>query len=317
MAGVLPTAGGAGAAVFILRSHAVATNSEGRQLEVDVRPLQSAQAGLDSSAATPLHRHATSVWLLRDRGVVVRIDHSANQRRAELAVTITRWLLVQGFAAIEPIDVDQPVAIDAAVVTFWQYYPQNDRAAPGAGALGALLRRLHDLPQPPVALDEYVPLAHLGSALESGAAVTGRGSNLACRPPATVARRVCAARLGPRRWIHPRRCVPGNALWDGQLVRLGDWDEVARGPRELDLVNTHQGARFGRSAEERQAFNVAYGWDVTAWPGYPILREMRDLHTLGAFSERAARGDDAAAAELRRRVATLRARDANSRWRAS
>lgn len=29
---------------------------------------------------------------------------------------------------------------------------------------------------------------------------------------------------------------------------------------------THRGARFGRSAEERQAFTAAYGWDVTSWP---------------------------------------------------
>ncbi len=29
---------------------------------------------------------------------------------------------------------------------------------------------------------------------------------------------------------------PGNTLWDGERVRLGDWDEVARGPRELDLA---------------------------------------------------------------------------------
>ena len=272
------------------------------------------QAGLDSSTATPLHRHATSVWLLRDRGVVVRVDHSANQRRAELAVTITRWLLEQGFPAIEPIDVDQPVAIDGAVVTFWRHYPQNDRAAPGAGALGALLRRLHELPQPPVALDEYVPLAHLGNALESELPLPDEDRTwLADRRRQLLAEyEHLDSALGVG-FIHGD-AYPGNTLWDGELVRLGDWDEVARGPRELDLVNTHQGARFGRSAAERQAFTDAYGWDVTTWPGYPILREMRDLHTLGAFSERAAHGDAAAAVELRHRVATLRAGDMDKPW---
>jgi len=275
------------------------------------------QAGLDSSTATPLHRHATSVWLLRDRGVVVRVDRSANQRRAELAVTVTRWLLEQGFPAIEPLAVDQPVAIDGAVVTFWRYYPQNNRAAPGAGALGALLRRLHELPQPPVHLDDYVPLAHLGRALESDLSLPDEDRTWLAnrRLQLLTAYGPLDSALGVG-FIHGD-AYPGNTLWDGQFVRLGDWDEVARGPRELDLVNTHQGARFGRSAEERQAFTDAYGWDVTTWPGYPILREMRDLHTLGAFSERAARGDDVAVAELRRRVATLRAGDANSRWHAS
>jgi len=275
------------------------------------------QAGLDSSAATPLHRHATSVWLLRDRGVVVRIDHSANKRRAELAVTITRWLLEQDLPAIEPIDVDQPVASDGAVVTFWRHYPQNDRAAPGAGALGALLRRLHQLPQPPVTLDEYVPLAHLGSALESDLPLPDEDrtwlADRRLRLLAAYGRLDSALGVG---FIHGD-AYPGNTLWDGQLVRLGDWDEVARGPRELDLVNTHQGARFGRSAAERQTFSDAYGWDVTVWPGYPVLREMRDLHTLGAFAERAARRDQSAVAELWHRVATLRAGDADTRWHAN
>jgi hypothetical protein len=275
------------------------------------------QAGLDGTTATPLHRHATSVWLLQDRGVVARIDHSANQRRAGLAVTITRWLLEQGFPAIEPIDVDQPVAIGGAAVTFWQYYPQSDRAAPSAGALGTLLRRLHELPQPPVALDDYVPLAHLGAALESDLLIPDEDRAWLAdrRQQLLTAYRQLDYALGVG-FIHGD-AYPGNTLWDGELVRLGDWDEVARGPRELDLVNTHQGARFGRSTAERQAFTDAYGWDVTAWSGYPILREMRDLHTLGAFSERAARGDDVAVAELRHRVAMLRVGDANGRWHAS
>ena len=70
------------------------------------------------------------------------------------------------------------------------------------------------------------------------------------------------------------------------------------------------------SAAERRAFTDAYGWDVTAWPGYPLLREMRDLHTLGAFIDRAARGDARASAELRHRVASLRTGDSVCLWHA-
>jgi hypothetical protein len=106
-------------------------------------------------------------------------------------------------------------------------------------------------------------------------------------------------------------------LWNGQLVRLGDWDEVARGPRELDLVNTNQGARFGRSAAEWQAFNAAYGWDVTKWSRYPILPELRDLHTLNAFIDRAAQGDNSPGVELQRRVRALRSGDVTAVWNAN
>lgn len=110
---------------------------------------------------------------------------------------------------------------------------------------------------------------------------------------------------------------PCNMLWDGDHAVLGDWDEVAHGPRELDLVNTHQGARFGRDLAERKAFTAAYGWDVTSWSGFPTLRAMRDLHTLAVYIERSDSGDALAATELQHRLTTLRHGDAMARWRAT
>jgi hypothetical protein len=273
------------------------------------------RAGVASEAASPLSRHATSVWLLPDLGIVGRIDRSGDRERSERAVALTRWLTRQGFRAVEPADVRQPVVVNGAAVTFWRHYPQGGRPKPAAEHLGSLLRQLHDLSEPPVSLSDYAPLVHLGAALGAD-------------PPLDA---------DDRQWLDERRdqllseyaqldsalgvgfihgdAYPGNLLWDGGAVRLGDWDEAARGPRELDLVNTNQGARFGRSASERQAFNDAYGWDVTQWSGYRVLREMRDLHTLGAYIDRAAGGDAAAAGELAHRIATLRAHDDEASWR--
>ncbi|MFE0131717.1 phosphotransferase family protein [Streptomyces sp. NPDC059037] len=76
---------------------------------------------------------------------------------------------------------------------------------------------------------------------------------------------------------------PGNTLWDEKdsLVRLGDWDEAAYGPRELDLANTVQGVRFGRTTAQLRAFSAAYGHDLRQWQGIATLVAIRDLHTLG------------------------------------
>src|SRR5205807_9532706 len=79
----------------------------------------------------------------------------------------------------------------------------------------------------------------------------------------------------------------GNLLWAGGGTVLCDWDSVSIGPREWDLVPTHHGARFGLSAEDRAAFTAAYGYDLVGWPGFAVLRDLRDLFTLGAYMRNA------------------------------
>ncbi|MFE0179088.1 phosphotransferase family protein, partial [Streptomyces sp. NPDC059002] len=109
---------------------------------------------------------------------------------------------------------------------------------------------------------------------------------------------------------------PGNTLWDDKdsLARLGDWDEAAYGPRELDLANTFQGVRFGRTAAQLRAFSTAYGYDLTQWPGTATLVAIRDLHTLGSFVRQADRGDTEASAQLAFRLGSLQTGDAASSW---
>jgi len=105
----------------------------------------------------------------------------------------------------------------------------------------------------------------------------------------------------------------GNMLWNGDAVVLGDWDSVSIGPRELDLVITYQGTRYGRSETDLDDFSRAYGWDVRTWPGYATLRDIRDLQTLGA-PLRLATDRPEVANELHHRIRGLRAGDHNQQW---
>lgn len=275
------------------------------------------RTGLNSSDAVPLHQHAATLYLFETERIVIRLNSDIDdRRRARTAVELTRWLTRQGFPSVAPIDVEQPLDLDDHSVTFWRYYPQNDRPKPTADHLGAMLRQLHALPTPPVELPPYQPLKHFG---DSVAAST---SLLASDRAWLLARR--AELLGEYErldfslgygWIHGD-AYPGNTLWDGDRALLGDWDEAGTGPRELDLVNTHQGARFGRPRAERDAFTAAYGYDVTAWPGFPVLREMRDLHTLGSYMRLADAGNERAATELGFRLDTLKRGDTDAQWNA-
>ena len=278
------------------------------------------QAGLAATGATPLRRHATDVYLLPaagDDGIVAKIAIRSAAHSARRAVLLTRWLREHGFPCIAPMDVEQPVEVGDYVVTFWRYYNQHDRQAPGAAALGGLLRDLHRLPHPPIDLPTFVPLADFAASVAADASLSDDD-----RTWLVDERRRLLTAYGELDFplsvgfIHGD-AYPGNTIWAGEQVLLGDWDEPAVGPRELDLANTIQGGiRFGRTPAEVDAFTGAYGYDPRSWSGITTLIGLRDLHTLGSFLRRAGRGDSVAVRELSDRVASLRRRDFTS-WRAA
>ncbi|MGW4633954.1 phosphotransferase [Nocardia sp. NPDC004415] len=201
-------------------------------------------------------------------------------------------------------------------INFWVYYPQDDREEPPARALGALLRQLHQLPAPPFALPSYLPLAGLRRALAlPGALREADRAWLVERSESLIAQyEQLDSHLGVG-MVHGD-AYTGNTLWNGDQVRLGDWDEISSAPRELDLINTFQGVRYGVEKSELDEFADAYGWDAREWSGFTVLQDMRDLHTLTGFIRRAAR-EPAAAAQLELRIATLRDSSDTRLWRAA
>ncbi|WP_372412661.1 phosphotransferase [Streptomyces luteireticuli] len=286
---------------------------------ITTQPEDAARAGchalgIDARGLMPLREHATSVYRLPNEDAVARVSPRAKSDAIVRGVALAGWLVDQGYPATEPLDVAQPFTHGPYVINFWRYYPQHNRDQPAPEHLGRLLRQLHDLPPPPMALPVYQPLASLCTAI-------GRS-----RLPAEIRSWLTEATrelldaysrldfpLGTG-LIHGD-AYPGNLIWDGSSVRLGDWDEAALGPRELDLASTHHGAvRFGRPQQLINAFTRAYGYDASAWSGLSTLVAIRDFHTLGAFIKRADAGDLRAAAQLHHRIATLQDGNRNARW---
>jgi len=274
-------------------------------------------AGLQSSGARLLRRHANAVYLLPDANIVARVGDSrpATVEKASRGVMITRWLAELGFPAVKPIDIKQPIVLDTAVVTFWRYYPQDDRGYPPASHLGRLLRQLHQAGNPPVSLPDYRPLAHFRNVLDTATGLIDRDLTfLEDRHRALIAAFDEMAFLLPGGLIHGDAAA-SNTLWDGDRVVLSDWDAVCTGPREQDLALTHQNARIGLPHIDREAFAQSYGFDVTKWVGYPILRDIQELHTLTSLI-RIAPHDQAVADQLHLRITCLRHKDFTTRWTA-
>lgn len=100
----------------------------------------------------------------------------------------------------------------------------------------------------------------------------------------------------------------GNVFRDrhGQPL-LGDLDGFAIGPREWDLLQTATYyERFGwHTEQEYRAFVDGYGHDVMTWPGYPVMRDVRELLMVTWLAQNAAASHEVAT-ELAKRVNTLK-----------
>ncbi|MFB6718296.1 aminoglycoside phosphotransferase family protein [Streptomyces sp. NPDC056358] len=109
---------------------------------------------------------------------------------------------------------------------------------PHAEHLGRLLRQLHQLPQPPITLPKWTPLTSFTQTLAHANSVPDTQKDwLATRAHELIATfEELDYALTPG-LVHGD-VYPGNCLWDGDHTLLGDWDEAAVGPREVDLANT-------------------------------------------------------------------------------
>ena len=70
----------------------------------------------------------------------------------------------------------------------------------------------------------------------------------------------------------------GNVLLRAGRPVLTDFERVAIGPREWDLIDTAVTvARFGLPEQRYRDFADAYGFDVRAWEGYETYRRLWEL----------------------------------------
>lgn len=269
------------------------------------------RTGLDTGGATLLRDFANAVYHLAGEKVVVRLTEATTPGRYDRLVTsirVTRWLAEQGFPAVRPLEIKQPVVAEGFLATFW-HHEEHIGPPPGPAELGPLLRRLHDLPPVPFDLPTHDPFGGVRRAIGASVALAhddrdwllGRCEALA---EAYYERVEFALPYG---LVHAD-AHRGNLIRTSGGFLLCDWDGVCAGPREIDLIPTLQGGRFGLTGRQRADFSEAYGYDATTWEGYPVLRDMRELQTLTAVLRNAHR-DRTAREELRHRLDSLRAGD--------
>lgn len=274
-----------------------------------------ARAGLDHRGARLLKFTANAVFRLRSAPVVVRIAGStALRHRAAKVVAVAGWLAEHDVPAVRLLEgVEQPVAVGPYVATLWDAVPRGGRRPTGRD-LARSLRLLHGLPAPDFDLPAWAPLddvrGRLGDAedlrpgdreflLDRCAELTVRLAELDYALPACVVHG--DAHLG--------NLIPGE---DGPV--LCDFDSTCLGPAEWDLTPVPVGVRrFGGSRHAAAALAGEYGFDVTRWSGFAVLREVRELK-LATSVLPILRSNPHVVPELRRRLDSVRTGDTSAGW---
>lgn len=279
--------------------------------------LACAKAGLDASGARLVRLGENAVYQLAAHPVIVRIGRTAAYLpEIQTGVAVARWLSGVDYPAVRLVaDMEQPLLLDGRVVTFWELLSTEYAAV---ADLAILLRRLHAL-EPPASLPlrELRPLERTRRRIEAGLLDSADKQFLIGRAEELSERWALLEYALPAGPIHGDASI-GNVIrtQDGHPVLI-DLDGFSVGPREWDLALTAlYYERFGwHTRDEYQEFAELYGFDVMGWPGYHVLRSIRELIMVGWLSQNIQEGVEVAA-EISKRLFDLRSgREGRLDWR--
>jgi aminoglycoside phosphotransferase (APT) family kinase protein len=275
-------------------------------------------AGLDVKGARLIRLGENALFHLPGPGVVVRVARSmAYWEDAGREVAVARWLADQGFPAVRAYPgVEQPAEAAGRPVTFWEFIDGRDGDRVDIAVLAELLSWLHRLPHPEgFTLPADDPLGRVRRRLESAAVTEPDREFLLARLDAVE------AQLPRLRFPLPAGPVHGDAHVENLMITASgpvmiDFERFSWGHPEWDLSMTateYQTAGWW-TREEYARFAAAYGFDVTSWEGYPVLRAAHELKMTSWLAQNMAESRDAAD-EVAVRMATLRGQRLPGSWR--
>jgi Ser/Thr protein kinase RdoA (MazF antagonist) len=275
-----------------------------------------ADVGLDDTGARMLRCVNNAVYRLERHPIIVRITLTPGlRRRAVASLEAARLLDRHRVPVVQPAQgMPQIVHVEQHVVTFWLRAADTGRT-PTVVELARLLRRLHRVPSAGAALPHWDPVTDLRVRIHD--------ARLRGWPDADLdllARRCDAIEeaLSTVRYQLPESVIHGDAQVGNLIATPGgaiwcDLDTTCVGPREWDLVPVAvRQLRFHHRTDHHRQLAEAYGFDVTRWAGFTVLRELRELK-LAAVGMPIAR-DTQSRMELRRRLRSIRTGDTTTQW---
>ncbi|MEU0194856.1 aminoglycoside phosphotransferase family protein [Streptomyces afghaniensis] len=248
--------------------------------------------------------------------IVSRVGRSPDRLTSvRREVAVAKWLAAEGYPAARLVTAaEQPVVVQSHPVTFWEGLADGDTYA-STGEMGVLLRRLHDLEPPPFALPPLEPFDKVAQRLKQAAIPDTTRAFLLSMADDLAAEYGRLRSALPAGHLHGDFNV-GNVLRDAVgRPKVIDLDGFVTGPREWDLMQTAMYYdSFGWHTEAEYAdFVAGYGFDVREWPGYTVLRSIRELLMVTWLSQNAGT-NSRAAEEVEKRVESLRSGGSRRDW---
>ncbi|MGH3796850.1 MAG: phosphotransferase enzyme family protein [Pseudonocardiaceae bacterium] len=277
----------------------------------------SAQAGLGALQPTLLRFGNNAVFALGEAYVLRLMRPTADRTDVQQEIDLVREFARLDVPSVRLADLaaEQPLEAHGCLATVWERLdePDRDQLYP---AFGRLVRTFHErtagLQLP---LDHWRPLA----------SAERRLAELRSHyPPGDMAllddwyKRI-AAELDQVAPSLPAGFIHGQAEVSNVLLRAGepvfvDFERVAIGPREWDLIDTAVTVeRFGLPEQRYQEFTAACGFDVRAWDGYETFRRLWELRAITWLMQHGNEGA-VAAREIEVRLQSWRDGDATVRW---
>lgn len=283
---------------------------------VKVLRRASALAGVNSDGAEVIRLAENAIYRLPG-GVVARIAKKGQSAAAAKEVNVARWLEDSGVSAVRVLrDLDQPVQVEDRAVTFWQELPPHEYGT--TADVAAALRELHRLTPPAILeLPGLAPFVRVAQRIETATTISIDDQNWLLGKLAKLK----AAYDGLPSGL-PRCVVHGDA-WRGNVVTtadkisvLLDLERCALGPPEWDLVSTAVTyvTTAGIDINEWDNYCEVYGYDVTTWEGFDILRDIRELRQTTMAVQVAATNPQRYADQAAHRLACLRGQRGPRPW---
>jgi len=237
------------------------------------------RTGLDVHDAQLIKFTNNAVFRLAYAPVVVRVAGSATMRdRVPKVVRVARWLAEHDVPAVRLLEnLPQPLAVHGQLVTLWQAIPPSGQAPTGRD-LAAILRIFHALPPPAPALPPWRPFEEIRSRLAEPEGLDQADLAYLLEQCDRI-----EEKLGTVHYVLPPGPIHGDAFL-GNLIPspngpvICDFDSSAHGPREWDLTPVAVGKlRFDYPGDAYGELAAHYGFDVLNWPGFAVLRKIREL----------------------------------------